>query len=181
MNGVTTVWWDWVRWCKGEECNDNALLDVLQLIMLLGKWSLRHPRPLWTTPTSGWHISNLSEAGVAVGDVLVCQVLNKSLLEAKGWSGLILPLLHILLHIFLNFYGDPSPLSLKSFLIILVSTPSFQPSCLPPSSIAFIVAVFTLFCLPWTPSRTPVASVTERTFHLKKILQDVIIKIITGP
>lgn len=67
MNGVTIIWWDWVRWCKGEESNHNVLLDVLLLIMP-HKWSPRHPRLLWTDPTRGWHISNLSRAGVALGE-----------------------------------------------------------------------------------------------------------------
>lgn len=37
----------------------------------------RHPRRLWTAPTPGWCISNLSGVGVAVGEVLVSQVFNK--------------------------------------------------------------------------------------------------------
>lgn len=48
MNGVTIIWWDWVRWCKGETCNDNSLLDVLQLIITLHKW---FPPPPPQTPT----------------------------------------------------------------------------------------------------------------------------------
>lgn len=65
MNGVTIIWWDWVRWCKGETCNDNSLLDVLRLIITLHKWSPplhprpRHPRRLWSAPTQRWHISTL--------------------------------------------------------------------------------------------------------------------------
>lgn len=77
MNGVTIIWWDWARWCKGEMCNDNSPLDVLQLIITLRKWSPRHPHCLWTAPTQGWHISNLSVVSDAMGEVFVSQVFNK--------------------------------------------------------------------------------------------------------
>lgn len=60
MKGVTRSWWDWVRWCNREICNDDLLLDVLQLIITLHKWSPWHPRCLWTAPTQGLSISNLS-------------------------------------------------------------------------------------------------------------------------
>lgn len=37
----------------------------------------RHPRCLWTDPTQGWRISNLSVDDAALGEVLVSQVFNK--------------------------------------------------------------------------------------------------------
>lgn len=37
----------------------------------------RHPRCLWTAPTQGWRISNLSVVDAALGEVLVSQVFNK--------------------------------------------------------------------------------------------------------
>lgn len=129
MNGVTIIWWDWVRWCKGEECNHNVLLDVLLLIML-HKWSPRHPRLLWTDPTRGWHVSNLSRAGVALGELFASQVFNK-----LCWGTTME----------LRFPNQaPGPLRTPPFACLIHPTPSPQAS-LRPSPIILSPLALPLF------------------------------------
>lgn len=137
MNGVTIIWWDWVRWCKGDGCNHKALHDVLQPIMLLQQTISQAPTP--SLNYSHPRVAHLQPAWE------MCSVVRCWIILATGWSAVFHTWpLHRYLPLclaFSIFTVTLPPLSKRPFPIILSRFPSqscLLPSCSPvnlPSSI----------------------------------------------
>lgn len=157
MKGVTITL---VRWCNGEICNNDLLLDVLQLIITLHKWSPWHPHCLWTACTQGWSISNLSQVRKSWERCLHLRCLI-------GPTGATVSCLYYL------SLGTPSH---HSILLISLHILLQQISCYLTlfSSTLLLILLFFLppserllwYSLPSTHASPPGAPVTQLGFHL---------------
>lgn len=158
MTGVTIIWWDWVRWCNREICNDDFFLDVLQLIITLHKWSPWHPHCLWTALTQGWSISNLSGVRLSWERCLHLRCLIRP-------TGTVMSCLYPL---YLRTHSHHSILLFLIFIIssnrLVATSPFFHPcsssSCSLPQSACL------WYSLPSTHASRPGAPVTQLGFHL---------------
>ena len=84
-----------------------------------------HPRRLWTAPTPGWCISNLSGVCAALGEVLVSQVFNKPFWghEDRAWRSEPRLVHRSPSHACSVPPRDPSPMSLGPSPIVLLILP----------------------------------------------------------
>ena len=96
-----------------------------------------HPRRLWTAPTPGWCISNLSGVCAALGEVLVSQVFNKPFWghEDGAWRSELRLAHPSPSHACSIPSRDPSPMSLEPSPIILLILPPLH-ALVQPISVA---------------------------------------------